>query len=75
MKTLVMLSVVFLLLMLETSSTAAEDEAEERSSDQSGDMERRFSEVQTNGEKKLFQAIPKIPASFLSHSFIYKCRK
>ena len=74
MKTLVIMSVVFL-LMLETSSTAAEDEAEERSSDQSDDMERRFSEVQTNGEKKLFQAIPKIPASFLSHSFIYKCRK
>ena len=75
MKTVVMLSVVFL-LVLETSSTAAEDEAEERSSDQSGDMmERRSSEVQTNGEKKLFQAIPKIPASFLSHSFIYKCRK
>ena len=74
MKTLVIMSVVFL-LVLETSSTAAEDEAEERSSDQSDDMERRFSEVQTNGEKKLFQAIPKIPASFLSHSFIYKCRK
>ena len=75
MKTLVIMSVV-LLLMLKTSSTAAEDEAEERSSDQSGDMmERRVSEVQTTGEKKLFQAIPKIPASFLSHSFIYKCRK
>ena len=75
MKTLVIMSVVCL-LVLKTSSTAAEDEAEERSSDQSGDMmERRFSEVQTNGEKKLFQAIPKIPASFLSHSFIYKCRK
>ena len=75
MKTVVMLSVVFL-LVLETSSTAAEDEAEERSSDhQSNDLERRSSEVQTNGEKKLFQAIPKIPASFLSHSFIYKCRK
>ena len=75
MKTLVIMSVVCL-LVLETSSTAAEDEAEERSSDhQSNDLERRSSEVQTNGEKKLFQAIPKIPASFLSHSFIYKCRK
>ena len=75
MKTLVMLSVVCLLLMLKTSSTPAEDEAEDRSSDQSGDLERRSSEVQTKSKKKLFQDIPKIPASFLSHSFIYKCRK
>ena len=75
MKTLVMLSVVCLLLMLKTSSTPAEDEAEERSSDQSGDLERRSSEVLTKSEKKLFRDIPKVPASFLSHSFIYKCRK
>merc|ERR1719461_2475467 len=37
---------------------------------------RRSSEVQQTkkSEKKLFQDIP-IPASFLSHSFRYKCRK
>ena len=75
MKTLVMLSVVCLLLLLKTSSTAPEDEAQERSSDQCGDSDRRSSEVQTKSEKKLFRDIPKVPASFLSHSFIYKCRK
>ena len=83
MKTLVMLSmlsVICLVLIMDSSSTPAEDESEERSSKEFGNSEESKSDEDSRDKvkitsKKLFRNLPQTAASFLSSSFMYKCRK
>ena len=75
MKTFVMLSVICLVLIMDSSSAPVE--SEERSSEERGNSEKIESgEVKMTSDKKLFRNLsPKTSVSFLSSSFMYKCRK
>ena len=83
MKTFVMLtalSVICLVLIMDSSPTPTEDQSEERSSEEcrghSGESAKDPSdEAKITNEKKLFRDLPQTAASFLSSSFMYKCRK
>merc|ERR1711860_188514 len=86
MKTFVMLSVVCLLLILETSSRPADDKSDEKSSEESGDSEECGSdEDPSSGEEfktspeKMLQLEPREPSASVTYSITSyisnKCQK
>ena len=86
MKTFVMLSVVFLLLILETSSRPADDKSDEKSSEECGDSDECGSdEDPSSGEEfktspeKMLQLEPREPSASVTYSITSyisdKCQK